>query len=154
MSHSYENVSVGARDALRRMLKSPNFFPESKRKSDQYLSYQDKQDHATVSRIWKNVIEKEKKIGRKVLFLFCLGYSYKTISRILHSWMHTKFIDVSLIVMLRLLGYKKHAKKTRKNTILNSAGDKFQDSHLSYGDTDRGKECLKNANSHVNMQLT
>ena len=68
--------------------------------------------------------------------------------------MHTKFIDVSFIVMLRLLGYKKHAKKTTKKTMQHSAGDKFQDSHLSYCDTDRGKECLKNANSHVNMQLT
>ena len=68
--------------------------------------------------------------------------------------MHTKFIDVSLIVMLRLLRYKKHAKKTTKKTMQNSAGDKFQDSHLSYCDTDRGKECIKNANSHANLQLT
>ena len=68
--------------------------------------------------------------------------------------MHTEFIDVSLIVMLRLLGYKKHAKKTTKKAMQNSAGDKFQDSHLSYCDTDRGKEWMKNADSHANMQLT
>ena len=65
MIHSDENKSDGARDALSRMLKSPNFFPESRSNSDQYLSYEDKQDHSTFSRIWKAVIEKERKDREK-----------------------------------------------------------------------------------------
>ena len=59
MSHSDENMSDGARDALSRMLKSPNFFPQSRSESDQYLSYEDVNDRSTYSRIWKALMEKE-----------------------------------------------------------------------------------------------
>ena len=79
MSHSDENMSDGARDVLSRMVKSPDFFPQSRSESDQYLSYEDVHDRSTYSRIWKAVVKKERMDREKGIVFVMVGYSYKTI---------------------------------------------------------------------------